>query len=207
MIAIIGSLRCTYPDPEPRSLLCLNESSRNNNHLSQSGLWMPSRTKFWLLFETWVDLISFFYVWAMCSLQSFLFLLHFKSTASHSPVCVSQTICLLFFLFRITWWVLFSRIWKGYQWLELVRVNTFRSNNLLDAGHFQFFVCTLLTSSTTIAELGCFRYVFGNVRNTDTAGTPPSCLRVIKGLPSKMKCLIQLTIKHSLVGKKFNLRV
>ena len=44
---------------------------------------------------------------------------------------------------------------------------------------------TLVTSSVTLAELGCFRNVFGKVRNTENTRTFLSCLRVIEGLPSK----------------------
>ena len=47
------------------------------------------------------------------------------------------------------------------------------------------FVETLVTSSVTLAELGCFRNVFGNVRNTENTRTFTSCLRVIEGLPTK----------------------
>ena len=46
-------------------------------------------------------------------------------------------------------------------------------------------VYTLVTSSVTLAELGCFRNVFGNVRNTENTRTFTSCLRVIEGLPTK----------------------
>ena len=69
------------------------------------------------------------------------------------------------------------------------------------------FVFTLVSSSVTFTELGCFRNIFGNIHNKENSCTLPSCLRVIEGLPSKKKSLRQLRMKHSVIWLKFNLRV
>ena len=71
----------------------------------------------------------------------------------------------------------------------------------------QPFVDTLVMSSVTLAELGCFRNVFINVHNTENKRAFLSYLCMIKGLPTKMKCLRQLTMKHSVRWKIFDLRV
>ena len=69
------------------------------------------------------------------------------------------------------------------------------------------FVYTLVTSSVTLAELGCFGNVFGNVCTINNTSAHPSCLRVIEGLPSKKQHLSQLTMKHSVMWEKFDLWV